>query len=502
MVEDDLFLKKSARDKLALLGAIQRDSQAAVPVTARLHNAQPAVGEVNLRRIATLMNRNYGTLYYVFTHLNQDLAALARGRRHLYDVAPGVLRAHLVQSSVPYRFLVALLDQEPGDFDHFLAGVGVSRATCLRYLRPLRALAGELGVRVVYEKMALRGSELAQRLFLTCGLWLATKGRWWPLTALNREAALGQVTGVCGAFGLGLGNPVLRELFAYLLTISLTRLGQRQGLEAVPSALSYPVPNLFEGRLAAWAPAQQAAQFAESAALYQLFAMLSGAFATDAAAVAKALATGERYGGRLFAVVERFWTLLPPPVLDQAQLPAARQDALRLDLLATAMGVVVFGRDLSGILARHLAPQQDAATDADTAALVRQTLAAALYDTPLPGLNQQALTAAFAALLSRYRRQVQPRRRVQVALMLEPLTLGYVELVGFLTQVPFVTVVRDQYATADLIVAATAVPLPPASADMPPVFTWPSVATSDVFGELYAALHTLYTAKLAAAQAK
>ncbi|WP_461226074.1 helix-turn-helix domain-containing protein [Lacticaseibacillus suihuaensis] len=502
MMEDDLFLKKSARDKLALFEAIQRDSRAALSPAVRLHHAQPVVGEVNLRRIATLMDRNYGTLYYVFTHLNQDLAPLAQDRRHLYDVAPGVLRAQLVQQSVPYRFLLAVLAQTPGSFDRFVATVGVSRATCLRYLRPLRALAGELGVRVVYEKMALRGSELAQRLFLTCGLWLATKGQWWPLTTLDREAALGQVTGVCGAFGLSLGNPVLRELFAYLLTVSLTRLGQHQALEAVPNALSYPVPNLFEGRLAAWAPAKQAAQFAESAALYQLFAMLSGAFATDEAAVAKALATGERYGGRLYATVERFWTLLPPPVLDQTQLPAARQDALRLNLLAAAMGVVLFGRDLSGPLARHLAPRLVAPPEADVLALVRQTLAAALYDQPLPGLNQAALTQAFAALLSQYRRQVQPRRRVQVALMLEPITLGYVDLVGFLTQVPFVTVVRDQYATADLVVAATAVPLPPASADVPPVFAWPQAATSAVFGELYAVLHTLYTAKLAPAATK
>ncbi|WP_125702686.1 hypothetical protein [Lacticaseibacillus daqingensis] len=106
----DLFLQKNAREKLALYQTIIQFRQRELPVAeqiAQTRTHRQAIDEVNLRRVAMLMNRNYGTLYYIYNQLLDELTALVDQPTptvtQLFNIPVGRLRMALVEQGVPFR---------------------------------------------------------------------------------------------------------------------------------------------------------------------------------------------------------------------------------------------------------------------------------------------------------------------------------------------------------------------------------------------------------------
>ena len=107
------------------------------------------------------------------------------------------------------------------------------------------------------------------------------------------------------------------------------------------------------------------------------------------------------------------------------------------------------------------------------------------------------LTRASYANFLQLRRYTNPTQVVRVALLIEPVTLGFIDLVSFIEQLPFVTVLYDHYETADLIIKDSSLSIDLSNAKKRPlIFRWDMNASSDLFGELFSLIHNLQQEKL------
>ncbi|WP_262314931.1 helix-turn-helix domain-containing protein [Lacticaseibacillus parakribbianus] len=495
----DLFLQKSAWEKLSLYRTIQHLKRTELPVATRvreqLAGTPRVIEEVNLRRVANLTGKNYGTLYYTYNQLLEQLRALAKtpeaDTATLFALPDGELRMALVAQGVPYQFLRHVLAEDLPHFEAFVAASDASRVTCLRYLRPLRDMAKQLGVRIVYEKMHLSGDEARIRIFLTAAFWLATDGAAWPFAATTRDTALQQVTAIGAAFERDYQSPVIREVLAYYNAVTAARLSHGHVVDKPSAPLSYPVPNLFADQ----AGLSRIAQFNESQHMYQLNFLLPLYAVAEDPDVAATIATFRRYSADLYQFVDHFMRKLPDAVLDPDHLSAAQLAMIQADLLAVVTSVATFGLDLGASVA-YAFNQRVARGVADPRleTLVHQTVEAVAIQQRLTWLGDHDLAAVAQALYANLlpvQRFARPRHKVLVALMLEPTMLGFADLIIFMQQQPFVELLHDHYETADLVIQASSLPLDLAATKPQVRFRWNMNAASDLFGELAGVLYAL-----------
>ncbi|WP_225046695.1 helix-turn-helix domain-containing protein [Lacticaseibacillus kribbianus] len=495
----DLFLQKGAEEKLSLYRTIQQLKRTEIPAATRVHQqltgSAPGIDEVNLRRVANLMGRNYGTLYYIYNQLLDQLRALVgdpeADTARLFALSEGAVRMSMIEQSVPYQFLQHVLAEDLPHFEAFVDAVAASRVTCLRYLRPLRDMAKQLGVRIVYEKMHLSGDEANIRIFMTLVYWLATDGAKWPFATPTREAALDQVTTISAAFERDYQSPVIREVLAYYNSVTTLRLAHGHAVAQPVAALSYPVPNLF----AAHTELSRVTQFNESQQMYQLNYLLPLFVEASDPAISSTLTTFRHYSPELYHFTDTFLRKLPDTVLDPEKLSSRLMGMIAANLLAVVTSVATFGRDLGASVAyafnRRIALTSP---DAHLETLVRQTVEAVAIQQPLDWLGERDLNALSQALyenLLQVQRFAKPQRKVKVALLLEPVMLGFIDLVSFLQQQPFVELLHDHYEDADLVVQASSLPLTLSGEKRQVTFKWNMNASSDLFGELYGILYTM-----------
>ncbi|WP_179394619.1 helix-turn-helix domain-containing protein [Lacticaseibacillus absianus] len=477
-----------------------RTKQRDLPVTTQVQQTRAhtgAVEDVNLRRIAMLMDRNYGTLYYTYNQLLDELREIVGDPDadipKLFSISVGQLRMAMVQKSVPFAFLQHLINEDQPNFEAFVDSVEASRVTCLRYLRPVRDLAKQLGVRIVYEKMRISGDENRIRIFLTLVYWLATDGAVWPFTHFTHRDALEMVHRITAAFDLDYTSPVIREVLGYHVTINQTRIAHGHTLTQPVDTLSYPVPNLFDNDVRL----TQAEQFSESQHLYQLNFLLPIYYAPGDPNIPQVLATFKRYNPALYQFIERFMRQLPEEILDVHRLSEPMGELIQASLLAIVMSVLTFGFDLGAVIAYAFNHRVIAARPDDRLAIaVRQTAEAVLVkeDPREVQALMPALSQALYANLLQVRRFAQPAAKVKVALMLEPVTLGFIDLVTFIDQQPFVELLHDHFESADLVIKDSSMPLD-FGEHQPLIFKWNMNASSDLFGQLFGLLHALQQEK-------
>ncbi|WP_125702688.1 hypothetical protein [Lacticaseibacillus daqingensis] len=388
-----------------------------------------------------------------------------------------------------------MLAEDLPNFTAFVDSVDASRVTCLRYLRPLRDMAKQLGVRIVYEKMRLTGDENRIRIFLTLAYWLATDGAAWPFAAASHEAALALVHRILQAFELEYPSPVLQEVLAYHTTITQARITHGHTLNAPTQGPAYPVPNLFAGD----ARLTKAEQFSESEHLYQLNFLVPLYDSPGDPKVKQVLAIYQRYNPAMYGFVTRFLAQLPVTVLDVTQVAPALRDLIEASLLAIVTSVLTFGFDLGAVVAYTFNRRVDAALpDPQLEAIVQQTVTTALRDEDEQDVQPvlEPLVKGLYANILQFQRFTRPVEKVKVALMLEPVTLGFIDLVTFIDQQPFVELLRDHFESADVIIKDSSLPLGLAKEQTPLIFKWDMNASSDLFGELFALLHALQQEKI------
>ncbi|MBP2097772.1 helix-turn-helix domain-containing protein [Enterococcus rivorum] len=91
-------------------------------------------------------------------------------------------RYFLLQSSIPFQFIIYFLNQTHPTIDDFCEKYYVSRSTVDRKMLPLKKHVKKFNLRFTYTEANLVGDERVVRVALFNSLWLGTRGSFWPFT--------------------------------------------------------------------------------------------------------------------------------------------------------------------------------------------------------------------------------------------------------------------------------------------------------------------------------
>ncbi|WP_203623836.1 MULTISPECIES: helix-turn-helix domain-containing protein [unclassified Lacticaseibacillus] len=512
---EDIFLAQSQAEETSLFRRIVNARSAQTPVAERLvreQAAEPLVTDVNLKQIAALTRRNYGSVYNTYNSLVSTLQEMIGTKTttvsKLFNVPSSQVRLFLVQKDHPYRFLHTLVYHDYKDFAEFLTASHASKATMLRHLKPLRDFARKFGVRFSYETLSLQGDEKRIRLFLTMIFWLATDGAGWPFDDLKRDAVGEVVDETVALYDMNKPNYVTREVAMYYTAIAHKRSSEGLVIIYDPNKLTlrYPTANLFEELQPGLAEDFLFPQFStegqmgESAAMYFVFNFLPLFGTTNSASMAQTLARFQHYNQPIYTLVTEFLAKLPVAFLTTDQIPEGALNMLKANLLANAVSTLEFGEDLSQVIAyeinEHLVAMPE---NPMLKKKVRQTLEHVVYVGGLDDLklHLDALTDAFYSDVLQIAQQFAPKSKVRVAAVTEQAGLGYVDLLSFLMAQPFVELVSPDEGLDDVDLVIESATVPDAAKRRSGILTykWAASASNDWFGELYAELRQIWENK-------
>ncbi|MFD1393020.1 helix-turn-helix domain-containing protein [Lacticaseibacillus jixianensis] len=512
---EDIFLAQSQAEETSLFRRIVNARSAQTPVAERLameRNGEPLVTEVNLKQIAALTRRSYGSVYNTYNSLVATLQEMIGSKttavRKLFNVPSSQVRLHLVQRDHPYRFLHTLLYHDYDSFVDFLAASHASKATMLRHLKPLRDFARKFGVRFSYETLSLQGDEKRVRLFLTMILWLATDGAGWPFDDLDRKAVGEVVDAAVDLYDMNKPNYVTREVAMYYTAIAHKRSSEGNVIpyRTTKLTLLYPTANMFEELQPSLAEKflfpkfTTEEQMGESSAMYFVFNFLPLFSATDTAGLEQTLARYRHYNPPVYTLVTEFLAKLPVAFLTADTMPAGARNILTASLLANAVSTIEFGEDLSQVIAYEVNEHLTALPENPSLKKkVRQTLEHVIYVAELDRLKPRldALTDSFYSAVLQVAQQFAPKTKIRVAAVVEQTGLSYVDLLGILMAQPFVELVSPDtgMADVDLVIESATVPDSAERHDGILTYKWAASASNDWFGELYAELRQIWEDK-------
>lgn len=363
---EDIFLAQSQAEETSLFRRIVNARSSQTPVAERLTREradEPLVTDVNLKQIAALTRRNYGSVYNTYNSLVETLQEMIGTKtttvRKLFNVPSSQVRLFLVQKDHPYRFLHTLVYHDYKDFAEFLKASHASKATMLRHLKPLRDFARKFGVRFSYETLSLQGDEKRIRVFLTMIFWLATDGAGWPFDDLKREAVGRVVDETVTLYDMNKPNYVTREVTMYYTAIAHKRSSEGHVITYDPNQLTlrYPTANMFEELQPSLAQDflfpkfSTEGQMGESAAMYFVFNFLPLFGTTNSQTMARTMERFRHYNLPLYTLVTEFLAKLPVAFLTSDRLPEGAMNLLKANLLANVVFTLEFGEDLSQVIA-------------------------------------------------------------------------------------------------------------------------------------------------------
>ena len=178
---NSVYLTSAEKDKYALFLDIINVKWDELPIRKRMSMAKKGealIDDVNLKQVATLLDRNYSSLYNTYVSIVGDLQAILGTEeddvKRLFAIPSDVYHLYLVQHSDIYDFVQILLRGGDISFKTFLAEHDSSKATVLRHLKQVRDLTRAFNLRVSYEPIRLEGDEKTIRLVLSALYWLAS----------------------------------------------------------------------------------------------------------------------------------------------------------------------------------------------------------------------------------------------------------------------------------------------------------------------------------------
>lgn len=515
---EDIFLSMSDSEKMSLFRRIVNARVAQTPVADRLaaeRAGKPLVNDVNLKQIASLTGRNYGSVYNTYNGLVEALETMI-GRsnlsiKKLFSVPSSDVRWFFVKSGHPYKFLDAILYHHYDNFEQFLAAEDTSKATMLRHLKAIRDFGREFGVRFSYKTMSVQGDPKRIRLFLTMIFWLATDGAQWPFTNMNREFAAEWVDRSVELYGIGTPNNVTREIAMYYVAVSHQRNVDAHTLDyrETKSSLYYPVANMFEEigplmtieRPAGTVDLSVGEQIGESVGLYFLYNFLPFYATTNQELLDRTFNRFKRYNPEVYNLVNDFLLKLPVSFLEENRLPQLAYDFMKANLLSTVVSVIEFGDDLSLVVAEAINNRLDQIPQNELLEKkVRQTIEHIIFSRNMGDFEKilDQLVHSFYQTTLMTTVQYFPPVKVKVAPVIEQTVLGYMDLLAFLTVLPFVEIISAEgnLASADLVIESSTVPGADEKRGDALVFKWAASSSNDWYGELYATVRQLWDEKM------
>lgn len=501
-VNHSAYLSNSALEKYRLFRDIT--TQRAYSLTSerlidKITAHQQIVEEVNLKQIASATERNYGSIYNTYLGLTKDLEAI-KGHEELsvaemFGISLDQYHFNLVEESHAYAFLRSLLYQEDTSFTQLWQRLDTSKATMLRHTKTLRDFARRLGLRISYDPLMLTGEELNIRLFFFLMFWEATNGYAWPFK-FDHDQSLAILEGMRKEFQMEKATQVTAELGAYLIAISYQRMTTKHILtDERLAVLHFPFPDIipvFEAESGENFHLTPEQALAESSGYYFKFHAVPNFILTDQAKNQENIARYQRYNTALFDLVRQFLAQIPLNMDQLIGTDETRRTNIMSNLLNITLGAMVLGPTVVPIMRLDTTP-----VDPDKPAspeLWRSINSTLTHLVVLPQYQQfqtqlETLSLAYYYFLAHALIPSIQKMALNVSLSLEQNDVSYVDLLGFLTAIPFVRIMSPQEDLDQCAVLLTATDgLYPDAGEDTIVYRLPTKFESDGYGKLYAIL--------------
>lgn len=153
-----------------------------------------------IAQLASEMNLNYQQTVIDLTEIDQELAQLnshhesillRAGKINCLNLSCTIddYRYHLLESSVPFQFVLYFLNEDNPTIDDFCVRYNSSRSTVSRKIENLKTYLKQFNLRFTYTEAGMAGDERLIRLALFNIVWLGVKGVVWPFSAMKEEIA-------------------------------------------------------------------------------------------------------------------------------------------------------------------------------------------------------------------------------------------------------------------------------------------------------------------------
>lgn len=149
--------------------------------------------EYPIHQLADELTLNYQQTVIFLTEINKEINSINSNQLSFLTKAGKIdstqllvtiddYRYFLLQSSIPFQFILYFLNHLHPSIDDFCQRNYVSRSTVDRKMLPLKKHVRKFDLRFTYTEANLVGDERVVRVALFNSLWLGTRGSFWPFT--------------------------------------------------------------------------------------------------------------------------------------------------------------------------------------------------------------------------------------------------------------------------------------------------------------------------------
>ncbi|WP_086443736.1 helix-turn-helix domain-containing protein [Candidatus Enterococcus lemimoniae] len=156
--------------------------------------------DISITQLSDELSLNYQQTFIIINEISNDLTKVLSNHPAILKKAGKIdstkllvtideYRYFLLKKSVPFQFILYLLNHDSPNIDDFCERYYVSRSTVSRKMLPLKKHVKQFNLRFTYTEANLTGDERAVRVALFDTLWLGTRGTIWPFKSVAKEEA-------------------------------------------------------------------------------------------------------------------------------------------------------------------------------------------------------------------------------------------------------------------------------------------------------------------------
>lgn len=153
----------------------------------------------SISRLSDVFSLNYQQTFMFLSEINNDLQKIDENQpsilkkagkidRSLLTITIDEYRYFLLNETVPFQYLLYLLNDESPTIEDFCQKNFISRSTISRKMLPLQKHLKQFKLRFTYTESNLIGDERLVRVVLYNCIWLGTRGTAWPFKTSREDA--------------------------------------------------------------------------------------------------------------------------------------------------------------------------------------------------------------------------------------------------------------------------------------------------------------------------
>ncbi|MDR2833208.1 MAG: helix-turn-helix domain-containing protein [Streptococcaceae bacterium] len=152
---------------------------------------QQPLGIYRVYDLAQTNKFNFGQATRLFKEIEEDLFQASfihqpfvqtGGKVEHSNCLPKVdsYRAHLLRNSVPFQYILSIINDGQEEIQHFCERLAISKSTLARLMRPLNKFLQPFSLRFTHHPVNIVGDEFAICQFLVHVSWTGIQGNYWP----------------------------------------------------------------------------------------------------------------------------------------------------------------------------------------------------------------------------------------------------------------------------------------------------------------------------------